>query len=214
MIEASDLPYLDAKSEYIHIAMPEDIMDEAAVVICVEDRLRVSQLRAKVEGLAYSSSAGGFPLVSRDEAGERIVGYIGRGELEHGIAAITRGVMTMDPVVIFEGDGELVDEEGEEEEEEQLVVGTEGLRRRWGRRGREEEAQAEEAVVDLSYLVDHAPVAVSVLTPMELLHEMFVRLGVSYRCSTSLSWIRELFALTISLRLRFFRLGQISCHPG
>lgn len=172
VIEASDLPYLDAKSEYIHTAMPGDIMDQEALVICVEDELTVSELETRAGDLLRSSSGEGFPLVSRDEAGERIVGYIGRAELEHGLELIPNSLLSSDPVVVFEAEGEL---EAEETDEEPISEERGGLR---GRRRNNDQDQ-DEQVVNLSHLVDHAPVAVSVKSPMELLHEIFVRLGVS-----------------------------------
>ncbi|EGG13118.1 uncharacterized protein MELLADRAFT_46362 [Melampsora larici-populina 98AG31] len=175
VIEASDLPYLDAKSSHLHSERPSEIMDSEAMTICLEDRLKISEIQKKIEYLSSSSSAGGFPLVSQDEVGDqRILGYIGRSELEHGISLISEKVLKLDPSIKFQSEKEMVDLDldldlGEEEESRAFV----------GRTSRVENDDEDEEV-DLSYLVDHAPVTVSVKSPMELLHEMFVRLGVRY----------------------------------
>ncbi|KAH9812858.1 chloride channel, partial [Melampsora americana] len=177
VIEASDLPYLDAKSSHIHSAMPSDIMDTEAIIICLEDGLKISEIRKKIQLLSCSSSAGGFPLVSKDEIGEeRIIGYIGRSELEHGISLISERILKLNPTVKFQSDKEVVDSDFVVEEEDGLI----GSRIEEEAEEEMEEEEEEEEEVDLSYLVDHAPVTVSVKSPMELLHEMFVRLGVRY----------------------------------
>ncbi|KAA1116815.1 hypothetical protein PGTUg99_021891 [Puccinia graminis f. sp. tritici] len=151
-MDLSELPYLDAKSEYLHYAKPEDIMDRNAEVIILNGELRASDLRQSIKNMLEAPQLGsGFPLLETSENGDtRISGYVGLVELEHCLSTIEG-----DPICTFDGADPDVSPNG-------------GLSPNY------------ELPVDFGYLVDHAPVTVSVQTPMELIHEIFVRLGVRY----------------------------------
>ncbi|KAH9464719.1 hypothetical protein Pst134EB_004234 [Puccinia striiformis f. sp. tritici] len=157
VMDLSELPYLDAKSEYLHYAKPEDIMDHNAEVIVLNAELRASDLRQSIKNMLDAPQLGsGFPLIETSESGDRrISGYVGLVELEHCLSTIEG-----DPVCTFDG----ADPDAFH----------------YGSDPNGGSSSSSELTVDFGYLVDHAPVTVSIKTPMELVHEIFVRLGVRY----------------------------------
>ncbi|PLW15660.1 hypothetical protein PCANC_15090 [Puccinia coronata f. sp. avenae] len=157
VMDLSELPYLDAKSEYLHYAKPEDIMDHDAEVIVLNGELRASDLRRSIKSMLEAPQLGsGFPLiVTSDNGDRRISGYVGLVELEHCLSAVEG-----DPICTFDGADPDVSHNGND-----LSTGS---------------PANYEPTIDLGYVVDHAPVTVSIQTPMEVIHEIFVRLGVRY----------------------------------
>ncbi|GAA5834523.1 hypothetical protein JCM9279_004343 [Rhodotorula babjevae] len=154
VIEVADLPYLDAKTEYIHESTPGDILDADAPTISLVETNTLASLHAKLAAMYASGTASGFPLVAPDgdDGPERMYAYVASKELEHGIArARARGL----PETTRCGFG-----------------AAEALARVDVVRGRN--------VVDLGWLVDQAPLTINARSPMELLHEMFVKLGIRY----------------------------------
>ncbi|BGP36814.1 hypothetical protein JCM10449v2_000716 [Rhodotorula kratochvilovae] len=154
VIEVADLPYLDAKTEYIHDSTPGDILDAAAPTISLTAPNTLGSLRAKLAALYASGSASGFPLVAPDgDAGTRMYAYCASKELEHGLAlARARGLP---------------------ESARCGFSGAEAL-------ARVRSSEGETPEVDLGWLTDQAPLTISERSPMELLHEMFVKLGIRY----------------------------------
>jgi hypothetical protein len=64
----------------------------------------------------------------------------------------------------------------------------------------------------LGYVVDHAPVTVSIQTPMEVIHEIFVRLGVSLFPTPHLKILWH-YGLTLILFFHPTCSGSLSCRP-
>ncbi|KNZ57872.1 uncharacterized protein VP01_2051g2 [Puccinia sorghi] len=157
VMDLSELPYLDAKSEYLHYAKPEDIMDRNAEVIVLNEDLRASDLRQSIKNMLEGAQPGsGFPLIETSDNGDRrISGYVGLVELQHCLSVIQG-----DPICTFDGSDPDAFHYSND-----LNVGS---------------AAHHEPTVDFGYVVDHAPVTVSIQTPMEVIHEIFVRLGVRY----------------------------------
>lgn len=80
-----DLPYLDAKTQYVHELSPQDILDSNAPTISLNEPNTVRSLRKKLAKLYQDGSGGGFPIVAQDQGGVRMWGYIAAKELEHGL---------------------------------------------------------------------------------------------------------------------------------
>ncbi|GAA5857166.1 hypothetical protein JCM8547_009348 [Rhodosporidiobolus lusitaniae] len=188
VIEVADLPYLDAKAEYIHDSTtPSDILDSSAPVISLDKENTVSSLRAQLAALYADGTASGFPLVAADlearqpasamessrllttsQPPRRVFGYISSKELEHGLSlASSRGLPDSAP----------------------LTFRTASLAARGVSTGSGGTAAPSGAVtpvtgefgaggMDLGWLSDAAPVTVNVRSPIELLHEMFSKLGL------------------------------------
>ncbi|CAH7688589.1 chloride channel [Phakopsora pachyrhizi] len=148
-IENLELPFLDAKTDYLHYVQPCDVMDSEVEVIDLGRDIRVSDLRKLLGSSKFSRRGiGGFPIIEKLGEIRRAVGYIGITELEHALIVIDRE--GGDPICSFSGsdpDYEIMEFEDQ---------------------------------IDLGHLVDRAPVTVSVNSATELIHEMFVRLGVRY----------------------------------
>ncbi|TFK85536.1 hypothetical protein K466DRAFT_588014 [Polyporus arcularius HHB13444] len=90
VIELSQLPYLDAKHDYIWGAhQMSDVTDRDVEVIRVDRTNTVKSLRDKLQQLVDSgNSDSGFPILRPDDEGLRMVGYIGANELEHALSIV------------------------------------------------------------------------------------------------------------------------------
>ncbi|GAA5823615.1 hypothetical protein JCM3770_000699 [Rhodotorula araucariae] len=170
VIEVADLPYLDAKTEYIHDSTPGDILDADAPTISLAAHNTVGSLRAKLAALYAAGTASGFPLVAPDDglgagsgaSGQRMYAYLASKELEHGLALARARGLADDARCGFSG--------------------AEALARVRVRPAAGDDADGPRGPpgADLGWLTDQAPLTISARSPMELLHEMFVKLGIRY----------------------------------
>ncbi|GAA5977293.1 hypothetical protein JCM5350_002419 [Sporobolomyces pararoseus] len=174
VIEVADLPYLDAKAEYIHAATPSEVLDSEVPHISLDISNTVTSLRQQLVDLYQEGRASGFPILGREEhpgsSSTRMYGYIASKELEHGLAlARTRGLPDH-TVVNFKIAQDLRSGRA-------AGLGMSGLLTPAAGPGHSENGENE---LDFGWLVDSAPIVVNVRSPMELLHEMFSKLGVRY----------------------------------
>lgn len=111
VIELSQLPYLDAKHEYVwgslqisdvvrpSLAAPSRAVfkaltlpllrqtDRDVEVLRVDSENTVKSIRDQLQALVEAgSSDSGFPILRPDGEGTRMVGYIGANELEHALS--------------------------------------------------------------------------------------------------------------------------------
>lgn len=209
----AELPYLDAKAEYIHESTPADILDSTAPVISIDDDNTLESLRDKLAALYENGTGGGFPIVghsssyhsgespstataygrdeSLDRSGQhhvhghtaprssqhrtmgpvRMYGYIASKELEHGLAsaglgapmaatsslssALATATAAGSTLCTFRVASALRNGSG-------TTTNLTALHSTAGT----------PAGIDLSWLVDSAPLTVSSRAPMELCHEV------------------------------------------
>ena len=86
-IEMNDLPYLDAKTEYIHSGISVvDILNPNADYILTDEANTLGALTAKLTKLEISAIASGFPIVFKDGNGLRSFAFISAKELAVGLA--------------------------------------------------------------------------------------------------------------------------------
>ncbi|GAA5899900.1 hypothetical protein JCM6882_006997 [Rhodosporidiobolus microsporus] len=165
VIEVADLPYLDAKTEYIHESTPSDILDSDAPTISLDVDNTVGSLRAQLAALYTAGTASGFPIVAQGGSGSRrMYAYIASKELELGLSvAASRGLADDAPVTFRTASAAA------------KGVSAGGMAFQSGA-----VTPSEGEGIDLSYLTDSAPLVVNVRSPMELLHEMFIKLGIRY----------------------------------
>ncbi|GAA5887484.1 hypothetical protein JCM5296_002589 [Sporobolomyces johnsonii] len=180
VIEVADLPYLDAKQEYIHASTPGDVLDADVPTISLDADNTVASLRRQLADLYTAGSASGFPIVAQEDASapgqQRMYAYVASKELEHGLAlARARGLADSTPCTFRVASALRLGGGGGGQ-------GAEGARTggSWLPSGAVTPSGAEHGEVDLSWLVDSAPIVVNLRSPMELLHEMFSKLGVRY----------------------------------
>jgi chloride channel 3/4/5 len=167
VIEVADLPYLDAKAEYIHAATPSEVLDSEVPYISLDISNTVSSLRQQLIDLYQEGRASGFPILGQEEhpgsTSTRMYGYIASKELEHGLAlARTRG-LSDETVVSFKIAQDL---------RSGRITGGLGLSGLLTPAAGGTHHEAEEGELDFSWLVDSAPIVVNVRSPMELLHEV------------------------------------------
>ncbi|KAK4050514.1 hypothetical protein OIO90_005097 [Microbotryomycetes sp. JL221] len=162
VLEVAELPYLDSKIEYTHQSTVAEVMDSKAPFISLDDDNTFESIRAKVAALYAEGTGSGFPIVAIERehgngtAGLRCYGYIACKELEHGLIAMSRFAHPSTPCTF-----------------RTALAARNGISLATSR------AQTP-AGHDLGWLIDPAPIAVSVRSPMELLHELFIKLGVRY----------------------------------
>ncbi|KAI6040276.1 chloride channel [Pisolithus marmoratus] len=94
VIELSQLPYLDAKHEYLWADFSiSDVTDREIDTICLDHPNTVMSLRDQLQSLLNAGhDDSGFPILRTrgDHGGMRMVGYIGTSELEHALGESTR----------------------------------------------------------------------------------------------------------------------------
>ncbi|KAM0793320.1 hypothetical protein ACM66B_000778 [Microbotryomycetes sp. NB124-2] len=160
VLEISELPYLDSKVEYIHQSSVAEVTDSKAPVISLDEDNTFASIHSKLVALYAEGSGSGFPIVARDDSnvnsGLRCFGYIASKELEHGLIQLKRFAHPSTPVVF-----------------RTAVAAKQGVTLATSR-------GHTPAGHDLGWLIDPAPIAVSVRSPMELVHEMFIKLGARY----------------------------------
>jgi chloride channel 3/4/5 len=155
----SDLPYLDAKVEYIHESSPADIMDVDAPVISLDVDNTIGSLKRQLSSMYSNATGGGFPIVGRDSVdsggGLRMYGYIACKELEHGLARSLSG----DPSIVTFRTASLL-----------RSAGLHDVSR--GHTRTSSEVAGAGAANDFSWLVDSAPLVLNVRSPLELVHQV------------------------------------------
>ncbi|KAF8757227.1 chloride channel [Rhizoctonia solani] len=143
VIELSQLPYLDYKHEYLWGALQvSDVTDRKVETIVVEEDNTVRALRDKLlVAVRDGNGDGGIPILQREDAGYRMVGYIGTSELEHALTILADA-----PDEVFSS---LYDTPGQDP-------------------------------FDLTIYMDQAPLTVPAHAPLELVHQLFTKLGARY----------------------------------
>ncbi|KAN0091183.1 Chloride channel [Tylopilus felleus] len=160
VIELSQLPYLDAKHEYLwsHFSI-NDVTDRGVDVIRIDARNTVESLRDQLQALVNAGhDDSGFPIVRSDGDSDnlRMVGYIGANELEHALA------------IVAEDAHETVKFESGDRERDITSSWIEGT------------MVHDEDLFDFSVYMDEAPLTIQSHAPLELLHQFFVKLGARY----------------------------------
>ncbi|KAK0226205.1 chloride channel [Armillaria fumosa] len=164
VIDLSQLPYLDSKIEYLWGKLTiDDVNDRDVEVIRLDRSNTVESLRNQLQTLLSSGNDdGGFPILRTDgeEEGMRMVGYIGANELEHALSIVA-------------------DHAGDEvyfhstfsyhslasSSISSLIENTQDYA---------------SDPLDFSIYMDQAPLTVQSNSPLEMVHQLFVKLGARY----------------------------------
>lgn len=142
----NQLPYLDPKEEHILTGSVMDVVDTVAPVISLSIENTAETLQDKLD--KYQGSITGFPIISEDNGGLRMKGYLGYDELERALlehAEKTAGEVPPTPCS-FRDTSARVLKYGHEEGGEASSAGS----------------------LDLGYLIDRAPMTVSSRAPLQL----------------------------------------------
>jgi len=158
VIELSQLPYLDAKHEYIWGAFAvSDVTERHVETIHAEQSNTVKSLRDKLQRIVsagYHDS--GFPIVRSEVGGLKMVGYIGVNELEHALTIVADDA---NATCLFHSFAQHnVDNCSVSSLE--TPVGTDPF--------------------DFTVYMDQAPLTVQTHSPLELVQQLFVKLGARY----------------------------------
>ncbi|CCO29034.1 H(+)/Cl(-) exchange transporter 3 AltName: Full=Chloride channel protein 3 [Rhizoctonia solani AG-1 IB] len=161
VIELSQLPYLDYKHEYLWGALQvSDVTDRKVETIVVEEDNTVRALRDKLLVAVHDGNGdGGIPILQREDAGYRMVGYIGTSELEH---ALTILADAPDEACKFHA-----------AVPPQPDFGTSSISSLYDTPGQLDP-------FDLTIYMDQAPLTVPAHAPLELVHQLFTKLGARY----------------------------------
>ncbi|KAL1701528.1 chloride channel [Schizophyllum commune] len=167
VIDVQQLPYLDAKHTYLWgNVQVGDVLRRDVPAIKLDEKQTVESLRDMlVEASASGDGDGGFPILRRDAEmdGYRMVGYIGANELEH---ALTLVADSADSEVQFTQNWV----------HHSLAASSISSLLEHGAGG----ATREYDPFDFSPYMDQAPLLVAFNSPLELVHQFFVKLGARY----------------------------------
>ncbi|KIY73112.1 hypothetical protein CYLTODRAFT_417357 [Cylindrobasidium torrendii FP15055 ss-10] len=164
VIELSQLPYLDAKVDYVWGSLTiADVTARDLDVIRVDHRNTVEDLRDQLQELVCSGNGdGGFPIL-RNQSGDdglRLVGYIGANELEHALS--------------------IVADHGDSEVKFHTTFSHHSMLASSISSFMDGEEHPEADPLDFSIYMDQAPLMVSSNSPLQVVHQFFVKLGARY----------------------------------
>ncbi|KAK0486090.1 chloride channel [Armillaria novae-zelandiae] len=164
VIDLSQLPYLDSKIEYLWGKLTiGDVNDRDVEVIRLDRPNTVESLRNQLQTLLSSGNDdGGFPILRTDgeEEGMRMVGYIGANELEHALSIVA-------------------DHAGDEVYFHSTFA-YHSLASSSISSLLENAQDFASDPLDFSIYMDQAPLTVQSNSPLEMVHQLFVKLGARY----------------------------------
>ncbi|KAJ7901901.1 chloride channel [Mycena olivaceomarginata] len=168
VIELNQLPYLDAKHEYLWGSLQvNDVTERDAEVIRLGGRNRntVRSLIGQLQALfATGSDDGGFPILRKDGEDHhdnwRMVGYIGANELEHALS-----IVADDPDDEVQFHAEYSHQGGFASASFSSLL---------------EGGQPDIDPFDFSIYMDQAPLTLQSNSPLEMVHQYFTKLGARY----------------------------------
>ncbi|KAG7440030.1 uncharacterized protein BT62DRAFT_938454 [Guyanagaster necrorhizus] len=164
VINLSQLPYLDSKIGYLWGKLTiDDITDRDVEIIRLDRPNTVESLRDQLQTLLSSGNDdGGFPILRTDgdEGGLRMVGYIGANELEHALS--------------------IVADHADDEVHFHSTFSYHSLASLSVSSLIENTQDYAADPFDFSIYMDQAPLTVQSNSPLEMVHQLFVKLGARY----------------------------------
>ncbi|EJU02325.1 clc channel [Dacryopinax primogenitus] len=159
VIDLNNLPYLDAKRQYIWGAlMVTDVTNRKVDVIRTVQDNTVKSLRDKlISAVNAGNGDSGFPILAHAEDGEKMIGYIGANELEHALSIVAENP---DASCHFH----------HTTSHDLLNLSISSLYN----------TPLPQDLYDLSIYMDQAPLTVAAHAPLELVQQLFVKLGAKY----------------------------------
>jgi chloride channel 3/4/5 len=161
VIELSQLPYLDFKTEYVWGSYQiNDVADRDVDVIRLDRDNTVETLRDQLQNILMSGhDDAGFPILSnaKEDGGARLVGYIGANELEHALSIVADDAHQE---VLFHT---AIYRDLTSSSVSSLI-----------------DTQMGADPFDFSVYMDQAPLTIQSNSPLELVHQFFVKLGARY----------------------------------
>ncbi|KAG9098568.1 hypothetical protein FRC06_006214 [Ceratobasidium sp. 370] len=169
----SQLPYLDYKHEYLWGALQvSDVTDRKVETIIVGEENTVRTLRDKLlVAVREGNGDSGLPILQREDAGCKMVGYIGVSELEH---ALTILADDPDAVCHFHAAAPPPPD-----------FGASSISSLYDTPGQHDP-------FDLTIYMDQAPLTVPTHAPLELVHQLFTKLGARYVIVTNMDGMSPL----------------------
>ncbi|KAF8161141.1 clc channel [Crassisporium funariophilum] len=176
VIELNQLPYLDTKHEYLWGSTQiNEVTSRDVEVIRLDQKNTVKSLRSLLLNLTSSGTDdSGFPILRRDanDDGMRMVGYIGTNELEHALSLVAADA---EENVHFHTTYSHF-----------LTSSSVSSLQEFG-----QSTTATSDPFDFSAYMDQAPLTIASNSPMELLHQFFVKLGARYVVITDTDGLYE-----------------------
>ncbi|KAI0684736.1 chloride channel [Cytidiella melzeri] len=180
VIDIAQLPYLDPKHDYVWVDHHmSDVTDRDVEVICTDRVNDVKGLRDKLQKLVDAGNDdSGFPVVREVGEGMRLVGYIGANELEH---ALTIVADCPDQHIMFHS----TDPYGHVPTTSEVSAASAG------ESGSIADGDGDIDPFDFSYYMDRAPITVQSNSPLELVQQLFTKLGSRYVVVTDTEGLYE-----------------------
>ena len=158
MDRANDLPFLNVKEDHILSGSVMDVADTDAVLISLDNINTVCSLKKRLsESRGWTT---GFPIV-REIDGLRLQGYVGFDELHQALESFNyeSDMRTPSRPCNFRDLSSKVKIDPLADDDPSTSVAD---------------------ILELGYLADRAPPTIATRAPLQLVHQMFVKLGVRY----------------------------------
>ncbi|PFH51530.1 hypothetical protein AMATHDRAFT_58981 [Amanita thiersii Skay4041] len=179
VIELNQLPYLDSKHEYLWGNLQiNDVTVRDVQVIRVDQVNTVKSLRDQLlELMSSGHDDGGFPIIRRDSDdgdGTKLIGYIGANELEHALSMSLRYNCPLSKSLLG-----IVADDADEVVHFHTAYTHDLASSSISSLFDASNAHSTDPF-DFTPYMDQAPLAIQSNSPMELLHQFFVKLGARY----------------------------------
>ncbi|KAF8906489.1 chloride channel [Gymnopilus junonius] len=174
VIELNELPYLDSKHEYLWGNLQiNDMISRDAEVIRLDRKNTVESLKTQLVSLTSSGADdGGFPILRNDDDEDfRMVGYIGANELDHALS--------------------LVSNDTENEIHFHTAYYHQLASSSFSSLPEPSHVTLPVDPFDFTPYMDQAPLTLANNSPMELVHQIFVKLGARYVIITDTKGLYE-----------------------
>jgi len=155
VIELAQLPYLDCKHDYLWGSRTlHDVVNFKTEIIRADKELTVQSLLDQLHRTAGLDI--GFPILMRDDSILKVIGYLGHNELEHALS-----IVDDDPkaVCYFQRSSSPPEHPSSASLLNEIT-------------GRDP--------YDFTIYMDQAPLTVNINAPLEVVHQMFTKLGARY----------------------------------
>ncbi|KAI9499505.1 chloride channel [Zychaea mexicana] len=190
LIDLQMYPYLDARKAYVHTHTIQDLTERNHETIDIDKLNTVGKLYEKLDDIAAMgySEDGGFPILSSNR--KYLEGYIAASELSHALNELCR-YFDNNPYPMTEQERREVPVYfRRSDQDNSLMVEAEDnpvlclLPSNASVDTTDTEQRTRPPLNDFSIYVDQAPLTINLNASMELLMEMFVKLGARYVCLT------------------------------
>nr|XP_019011401.1 voltage-gated chloride channel [Kwoniella pini CBS 10737]OCF50182.1 voltage-gated chloride channel [Kwoniella pini CBS 10737] len=162
VIDLNQLPYLDQKHEYLWGSRrASSVADKSVPILRADKQHTVRSLTGKLlESVRLGMTDTGFPILVKERSCLRVIGFLGMNELEHALSELSD-----EPDATLN----LMPDDATSHRRRSSAMSIFSFADSY--------ADGQWSPYDLSRYIDRAPITVQIHSPLELVQQLFVKLG-------------------------------------